>query len=324
VEESRATECRSHRAQKLARMKSWLRSVPAEWERFIAPPIRGSAIWFTAGATGSSRALYSVTLSGRQRLIAPFPGDLTLFDVAKDGRVLAMEENERVELAALSSGSQGERSLNWLDWWLLGDVSNDGKTELFTEAGEGGGANYSVYIRNLDGSPAVRLGEGTAASLSPDGQWPIAYHPHDPGARAAFPFAHRRGRIAAIDLRRDSKSIIVTSQPEGHPPRLYIQSLDGGPARPITPEGFQIPRHAVSPDGKSSIAAEVDPGKGSSGESFSRSPEGNHARFPCGRRTICRFDGLRTAARFTPTIQGRQLRRREFSAWIWQPASARC
>ncbi|MGC2090445.1 MAG: hypothetical protein WA638_13505 [Candidatus Acidiferrales bacterium] len=60
----------------------------------------------------------------------------------------------------------------------------------------------------------------------------------------------------------DSKSVIFTGQERGHRPRIYTQSLDAGEARAVTPEGFQSPRHAVSPDGKSFVAAEFAPGKG--------------------------------------------------------------
>ena len=45
---------------------------------------------------------------------------------------------------------------------------------LFFESGEGGGPHYAVYLRNTDGSPAIRLGEGTGLSLSPDGQWALS------------------------------------------------------------------------------------------------------------------------------------------------------
>ncbi len=246
--------------------KSWASIRGLAW----APS--SDAIWFTASPTGSSRALYSVTLSGRQRLMAQVPGDLTLFDVAKDGRALAMEENERMELAALSSSSPDQHSLTWLDWSLQSDLSDDGKTVLFSESGEGGGPNYSVYLRNLDGSPAVRLGDGNGNVLSPDGQWAVVNHPHDPGPEQLFLLPTGAGESRQLTSGNfdhyypawlpDSKSILFTGQEEGHEPRVYIQALDGGQARALTPEGFLVPHHAVSPDGKSFIAAEVAPGKG--------------------------------------------------------------
>ena len=35
-------------------------------------------------------------------------------------------------------------------------------------------SGYSVYVRNLDGSPAVRLGTGLALAISADGKWVLA------------------------------------------------------------------------------------------------------------------------------------------------------
>ena len=41
---------------------------------------------------------------------------------------------------------------------------------VFAENGEGGGAGYSVWLRRTDLSPAVRLSEGAAMALAPDGR----------------------------------------------------------------------------------------------------------------------------------------------------------
>ncbi|HEV2388967.1 MAG TPA: protein kinase [Candidatus Acidoferrales bacterium] len=223
----------------------------------------GDAVWFTASPR-SSRALYSVTPAGRLRLISQVPGSMTLFDVARDGRALLKQEDERTELAALPAGATSERTLTWLDWSLLSDLSPDGKTVLFTEAGEGGGADYSVYLRKLDGSPAVRLGEGEAAALSPNGQWAIVSHPHDPPPSQLFLLPTGAGeprQLTSGDFYHagpiwlpDSKAILFTGRQSGHAPRVYFQPIDGGAARPITPEGFVTGRSSASPDAKSFIA----------------------------------------------------------------------
>ena len=49
-------------------------------------------------------------------------------------------------------------------------LSNDGKTLLFEEEGEGAGNTYAIYVRGTDESAAIRLGEGRALSLAPDGK----------------------------------------------------------------------------------------------------------------------------------------------------------
>src|SRR5262249_9448823 len=131
-------------------------------------------VWFTAAKSGGNRALYAVSLSGKQRLIAPVTGTLTLQDGSQGGRGLMTHDVNWDEVLGLSPGEQREHDLSWLDWSLATDVSADGKMLLFSEAGEGGGAGYSVYVRRIDGSPAVRLGEGRAQALSTDGKWALA------------------------------------------------------------------------------------------------------------------------------------------------------
>ena len=61
---------------------------------------------------------------------------------------------------ALPRGATRERDLSWLDWTQPVALTEDGTTLLMTEEGEGGGPGYGVYLRKLDGSPAVRLGDG--------------------------------------------------------------------------------------------------------------------------------------------------------------------
>src|SRR5207249_318677 len=48
----------------------------------------GESVWFTAAKSGSSRALYAVSLAGRLRPLFAAPGALTLEDIARDGRAL--------------------------------------------------------------------------------------------------------------------------------------------------------------------------------------------------------------------------------------------
>ncbi|HEY3125329.1 MAG TPA: WD40 repeat domain-containing serine/threonine protein kinase, partial [Thermoanaerobaculia bacterium] len=132
----------------------------------------GDEIWFTASTPRN--ALYAVTRSGRRRLIVSSHGNLTLQDISKDGRVLIDCANERVGLLGLSAADARERDLSGLDWSRGPILSEDGKTLVFSELGAGGGVGYSVYLRRMDGSPAVRLGEGEALALSPDGKWVLA------------------------------------------------------------------------------------------------------------------------------------------------------
>ena len=99
---------------------------------------------------------------------------MTIHDISRNGLVLLTADKSRISISALAPGETRERSLSWFDWSLLGDMSADGKTIVFSESGEAEGSNYSIFLRKTDGSPAVRLGDGGFAALSPDGQWVLS------------------------------------------------------------------------------------------------------------------------------------------------------
>jgi tRNA A-37 threonylcarbamoyl transferase component Bud32 len=220
---------------------------------------RGDEIWFTATPTGFSRALYAVDLSGKQRLVARAPGMLTLQDVAPDGRVLVTREAPRAGFYGLAPGAAKERDLSWLDFSSPCALSADGRLVLFDESGEGGGATYSVFLRKTDGSPAIRLGNGTCAALSPDAKWAISVPNDAPepfvllptGAGEARPITHDKIDHNAATWLPDGKRIVFLGSEPGHALRYYVQDINGGQPKPISPEGVLSGRIMnVSPDGK--------------------------------------------------------------------------
>jgi hypothetical protein len=124
----------------------------------------GEEVWFTASEVGSDRYLSAVSLSGKERLVTRVPGDLILFDIQHDGRVLLARASRRREFIGFSDRSK-EKDLSWLDYSYPADLSVDGKTVLFDEEGVGGGQKYGgqewtygVYLRPIDGSPADLAG----------------------------------------------------------------------------------------------------------------------------------------------------------------------
>ncbi len=227
----------------------------------------GEEVWFTAAQVGNARGLYAVTLSGQQRLVARVPGVLTLQDVSRDGRLLLARENWRREVIGLSAGGNEERDLTWLDWSFPTDLSADGKTFLFEEQGEGGGASYSVYLRKTDGTPAVRLGEGRGFALSPDQKWVISSSLSSPGQLFLLPTKAGEPRLLTQDAINhfsarwfpDGKRILISGNEPGHGVRLYVQDIVGGKPEAITPEGVvSFPdQRPLSPDGK--LAAAIGP-----------------------------------------------------------------
>jgi hypothetical protein len=223
-------------------------------------------VWFTATESGLDRDLSAVTLSGQKRLVARMPGTLMLFDISRDGRILMGRASWRRELMGTTIEGGKELDLSWLDYSYPADLSSDGKAVLFDEEGVGGGARYgktqeltySVYIRNTDGSAAVRLGEGSAEALSPDQKWVIAQIPGSPAQFRLLPTKAGEAQSLTNDAINhngarwlpDGKKFVFSGNEPSRGGRLYVQDTGGGQPLPIAPEGVNQTAFAVSPDGQ--------------------------------------------------------------------------
>jgi Tol biopolymer transport system component len=249
-------------------------------KRILADPYEGGAIglgwspegdeiWFTATQLGIDRALYSVSLSGKKRLVARVPADLTLQDVLPDGRVLLARDYWRRGLIVRTAGDTSERDFTWLDWSYPVTLSPDGKTLLFREEGEAGGPSYAVYLRKTDGSPAVRLGDGQSLALSPDGKWALSSRGDNQTDLFLLPTGagepkqlDGHGIIhSAAHWFPDGTRILFSGTESNHGVRLYVQDIATNKIEAISPEGTNGLSFALSPDGR--LVAAVGPdGKG--------------------------------------------------------------
>jgi Tol biopolymer transport system component len=227
----------------------------------------GRELWFTGSSAGKARALHAVAVGGRPRLILRTPGALTLQDVARDGRLLLTRDSVRFEIAGRGPGEPAERDLSWLDGSMVEDLSRDGRTLLFYEGGEAGGTGYGVYVRGTDGSPAVRLGDGLASELSPDGKWALTIQRGSQPQLVLLPTGAGEPRPlprgALTDLLSghwlpDGRRLIVNGAEPGHGLRSYLQDLEGGAPQAVTPEGVWT--QLISRDG-SWLAAGGGPGQ---------------------------------------------------------------
>jgi Tol biopolymer transport system component/predicted Ser/Thr protein kinase len=212
----------------------------------------GREVWFTTYG-----ALYAVSLSGKERVLLRTPAPMAVLDVAADGSVLIEEHMPSMRIAALAPGESRERDLSWLDWSLACDLSPDGRTVLFDESGLGVGENYRVYLRRTDGSPAIRLSEGSCMGLSSDGLWAITLVTKPRPQIVLVPTGSGDSKPIPTDLTPrnawffpDGKRLLVSGEESEHGLRLYVMDLAGGRPRPITPEGIRIGySKPISPDG---------------------------------------------------------------------------
>ena len=222
----------------------------------------GDEIWFTSTSTGSAANPHAVTLSGKLRTITNVPGGVWLEDL-RNGTALMVTHHERVGIRGLSAGEKEERELGWFGWSNLRDMSRDGKKILFEEEGDGGGPNYTVFVRDTNGAPPARIGEGVAMAISPDTKWvitrpakggPLNLVPT--GAGEARQLTHDSISYRAVGWLPDGKRLLADGIEAGHGARDYLIDVSSGDAKPITPEGvFGV---HLSPDGRSTAVRGAD------------------------------------------------------------------
>ena len=215
----------------------------------------GKEILFSGGPGYSSFEVHALTLAGKDRVALPNAGGLTLFDISREGRWLGAREDVKYRLMVMAPGAKAERDLSWLDGSFSAALSRDGQTILFSEFSGAFGNNYAVCLRKTDGSPVVRLGEGVARDLSPDGRWALAVVPSSPDRLVLYPTGPGEPRPQVSGALRehssavwfpDGKRFLVCGTDDKRTSRCYVQEIDGKP-QPITAEGDRD--GIVSPDG---------------------------------------------------------------------------
>ncbi|HET9952335.1 MAG TPA: hypothetical protein VFS09_11135, partial [Candidatus Eisenbacteria bacterium] len=219
----------------------------------------GSEIWYTAASSGNARELRAVTPEGVARNVSGYPGMMRLFDVSTPGHVLLSRDNVRMGIYGKAPGDPRERDLSWLDWSLLRQISPDGKSVFFDEENEGIGPNYVTCIRGTNGSPVVRLGEGSAGAISPDGRKalsripqpgsPLTIYPTGPGQKTQVDVGGRDLSFPILFL-PDSRRVFVAGRGAEGAPAAWILDLETSSWTTLEVAWPGAIRNAaVSPDG---------------------------------------------------------------------------
>jgi eukaryotic-like serine/threonine-protein kinase len=230
----------------------------------------GGEIWFSAADKGNVVHLSAADLSGNRRFLHRSAGANTLFDAGGGGRALIAQSDQRREVHVIAAGSSGERDLSWLDWSFPTDLSRDGQRMLITEQGEATGDDYLVYLRGTDGSPAVQLGVGQGAAISPDGSL-VATLRRKSGAltqRQLLLLPTGAGPTLALDLQGldpiwaswfpDGRRLLVAANAPDHLAGLYVKDLGSAPPRPVKCPPVQPFNFRISPDGSTVAVMSAD------------------------------------------------------------------
>ena len=219
-----------------------------ESEQGLAWHPSGKEVWFTATEKGTNLNLKAVTLPGKIRNVLDLPMGITLQDIAPDGSVLVALNSKRLAMGFSTLGSKEDVELSWHDWNVAKDISPDGKFVLFEDASEAAGPGYAVALRKLDGTLPVRLGDGSAGGLSPDGKWAISVSTGQPRQVTLLPIG--AGQPRSVEVRgleniqsgwarflADGQRLIINGNEQGHSTRCYVLDLVGGKPNAVTPEG---------------------------------------------------------------------------------------
>jgi Tol biopolymer transport system component len=228
-----------------------VRTLSKEWEseQGVAWRPDGKEIWFTAIEKGTSLNLMAVTLTGKVRTVLDLPMGITLQDISSEGRVLVALNSKRLAMAFGALGSKQDVELSWHDWNVAKDISHDGQSVLFEDSSEAAGSSYAVALRKLDGALPIRLGEGSAGGLSPDGKWAISVSTDHPPQVTLLPTGPGQPRPVALSglesiqsgwarFLSDGQRLITNGNATGHASRCYVLDLAGGKPKAVTPEGI--------------------------------------------------------------------------------------
>jgi hypothetical protein len=219
-----------------------------------------SEIWFSAVKSGIYRSLYATSLRGRERPLLAVPGNADIQDVLPNGHVLLNVTNERIELMVVTPDHPEGRDFTWMDWEYGARFSADSKSILFGD--QHSGDLYGTFLRNLDGSPAVRLGDGDPLDISPDNKWALSRLPSKPNQIALLPTGAGESRqlthsnISHLAARwlPDGRILCVGNE-IGHGERTFLIDMNGN-EKPVTPEGVRA--RAVTTDGKNMLTSDTD------------------------------------------------------------------
>jgi hypothetical protein len=215
----------------------------------------GTEIWFTATRPGLyAPHVNAVSLTGVERTVYRAPDWLVLHDISADGRVLMSRNTIRISMVCRGPEDPGERDLTFGIASSIQSLSSDGRTLIFEdELGATPTGNPRIYRRGIDGSPAVVIGEGIGARLSPDEKWVLAQlggdlvlWPTGAGSMVKLP---RAGVVRMSDwIWLDSNRIVFTGYTEGGGRRGYVQEIPSGVPQAVTPDGVRLGHKAAVRD----------------------------------------------------------------------------
>jgi hypothetical protein len=220
---------------------------------------RTREIWFTAAsAHHHGTTLLAVDGSGRRRTLYTLPETAVLESVSPDGERCLLNLRDDRRTLAVRQGQELPRDLTWLGMSLAADVSPDGRMVAFWDGGASERSS-GTWLRPLEGTDAVRLGDGEPKRFSDDGRSLVAVR--RTAGRTYFLLipvgAGTTRSLAPPDPDSDSPSFsgpdaLLFIRPVGGRKQVWRMQLDGSGARSLGLDDCTDPM--TSPSGDSFLA----------------------------------------------------------------------
>ncbi len=214
-------------------------------------------VWFSALRQDEGPVLWAVSMSGKTRVLLATPAVPHIIeDVFRDGRILLTIHDRRIGVSCLPPGEETPRELGWLDSSAPAALSADGRTIVFADRPRGPEGRPTcerrtaltqfVWARAL--RKTFRPTAGWCWSNSGRGAMRLSILPTGPGSARPLP-PGPFDAIAGANFLPDGRRIAFAARETGHDARIYVQDLQGGPPRAISPEGVWT-NALATPDGR--------------------------------------------------------------------------
>lgn len=224
--------------------------VTGEWGALkgLAWTPNGEELWFSGDQGGEQDEIWAVTRSAQQRRVFTGPSAIWLQDIASNGKTLMTQVRSTNDIAVRRPGQKSDQVLDLVsEAGTVAGVSDNGSLMALSYVGMAAGTDYLTYVVNTDTHEAIRLGDGDASGISPDGKWILSIFPSTPGKMVLYPTGPGETRsfnLGAIrnasvfcSWTQDSSKIVFTGSDAGLPPRGYLLDVATGKWGSITPEG---------------------------------------------------------------------------------------
>jgi Tol biopolymer transport system component len=206
----------------------------------------GQSLLFSATINGSEYVVQEVDRSGRLKPKSRNVGLVVIHDIAPDGTWAVTRDEIPTRLMFRAAGANADVDLSWLDSALQPSLSGDGKTLSLTDQSILAGANYSAIVRSTAGGPIVRLGEGVAEELSPNGKSVVAIVPSSPPRIMSYPLGAGTAtrldqggfeNLSCVRWMPDGDRLLVCGNEAGKPTQSFLVDPASKHTMPVGPEG---------------------------------------------------------------------------------------